>query len=458
MNNDTIVAVSTPPGRGGVGIIRISGVNSCDIAQKLCRIEDKEKKDCFKPRVAQLSKIYDSKNNLIDSGIVLYFKAPNSFTGEDVIELQTHGAPIVLDEIIKAALDLGARVANPGEFSLRAYLNNKIDLTQAEAIADLINSNSLTQARLAVNSLQGDFAQKINALNASIIELRMYVEACIDFPEEEIDFLSDGKIVNDLDNILKRLNFIFTSAKEGAILREGVKAVIAGKPNRGKSTLINLLAKRDIAIVTDIPGTTRDIIRESVLIDDLPVHLIDTAGLRKSTDLVEIEGIKRTYNELKTADLLLLIIDISDLENIKDSFENLDGYLDPNIHVIIVLNKIDLIKNNDDLIVPAEYANQIISISAKTGAGIDSLKHKIKEVVNFHPQEGQFLARRRHLRALQEANSYLSHGRVQVNTNKAMELLADDLRIAHNKLAQITGEFSSDDLLGKIFSSFCIGK
>lgn len=455
MMNDTIVAISTPPGRGGVGIVRISGSNAYSIAQQIC------KKKVITPRNAEFVSLLDSKDKLIDQGIVIFFKSPASFTGEDVIELQVHGSPVVLDAIVATIIKYGARIANPGEFSERAFLNDKIDLAQAEAIADLINANSLTQARMALNSLQGEFSRVIHNVNEKIINLRMYVEACIDFPEEEIDFLSDGKIVNSLKEILIDVTSILKNSKDGAVLREGVKAVIYGKPNRGKSTLINYFAQRDVAIVTDIPGTTRDVIRETVLIDDLAVHLIDTAGIRESTDKVELEGIKRTYNELQTAQIVLFIIDVNDLQNLQQDIENFQKYLDTSIPQIIVLNKIDLLEQEiklQNFNLPKDLFESIVPVSAKTGVGMDKLKQKIKDLLNFHPQEGQFLARRRHLDALERALAGLNIGLEEINRSKALELLAENLKLAHRALGEITGEFTADDLLGKIFSSFCIGK
>jgi tRNA modification GTPase len=300
MFNETIVAVATPPGRGGVGIIRLSGSLSLEIAQKLSQ------KTHFPPRQAVYSALYDNQKEMLDDGIILYFKSPNSFTGEDVIELQCHGSPVVLDSLIMQCILLGARMAKPGEFSERAFLNDKMDLTQAEAVADLINASSETAARMAVKSLQGEFSNKINQLNEKIIHLRLYIEATIDFSDEEIDFIAEGKVALLLDELLENLQLIRQQATQGALLREGLSVVIAGPPNAGKSTLINQLAKRDVAIVTDVPGTTRDVMREQILLDDLPIHIIDTAGLRESEDIVEKEGIRRAFDEIKRAECPIL--------------------------------------------------------------------------------------------------------------------------------------------------------
>lgn len=442
---DTIAAIATPPGQGGIGIIRLSGPKAFAIA--LCLSGKKN----FIARQATYTPLKDQDDSLIDEGLVLFFPQPHSFTGEDIIELQLHGSPIVLDYVLRRCLELGARLAEPGEFSERAFLNDKIDLTQAEAIADLIHAHSLTAARMAVRSLQGDFSAKINELNEEVIALRMYVEAAIDFPEEEIDFLADGKISAQLTTILQRLESIISNASQGNMLSEGLAIVIAGRPNVGKSTLINCLAKRDVAIVTDVAGTTRDVIREHILLDDIPVHVIDTAGLHASNDIVEQEGMKRTWQEIERADCVLLINDVNQVDN-TDLADDIKAKLNPHIPIITVFNKIDTqsIKAKEDL--------AAIFLSAKTGEGINYLKDKIKKSVGFRPPEGAFLARRRHLQALHQAKESLLQGQEQLSTQKAGELLAEDLRLAHHYLGEITGKFTSDELLGVIFSSFCIGK
>ncbi|HAT1771811.1 TPA: tRNA uridine-5-carboxymethylaminomethyl(34) synthesis GTPase MnmE [Legionella pneumophila] len=446
MSVDTIVAIATPPGRGGVGIVRISGPNAYAIA--LCLNGNK----ALQPRLATFCSLYKANNEILDQGLVLYFKGPHSFTGEDVVEIQAHGSPVVLDLLVKESIAAGARLARPGEFSERAFLNDKIDLIQAEAIADLIQASSDTAARMALKSLQGDFSKKINQLNEELIYLRMYVEAAIDFPEEEIDFLNDGNVSRLLQRIIERLEEIRSQANQGVLLREGLSLVIAGRPNAGKSTLINNLAGRDVAIVTEIAGTTRDVMREHILLDDIPLHIIDTAGLRDSDDLVEKEGIKRAWQELKRADCVLLVVDINNPDQQNSLLNELKLTLPNKVPIITLYNKIDTTKFS------AKCYEQTVYLSAKTGEGMSELKKVIKQVVGYQPAEGQFLARRRHLQALDEAKTLLLNGQAQLTNHKAGELLAEDLRLAHQMLCEITGEFTSDDLLGKIFSSFCIGK
>ena len=443
---DTIVAIATPPGRGGVGIIRLSGTFAYSIALKLTN------KKHLEPRKAIYSSISNANNELIDTGIIIYFQAPHSFTGEDVVEVHGHGAPVLLDYLVKECVYYSARLARPGEFSERAFLNDKIDLAQAEAIADLIQASSLTAARMAVRSLQGDFSHKITMLNDKLVNLRLFVEAAIDFPDEEIDFLSDGKVANALSDILATLNEIRASAQQGVLMREGLAVVISGKPNAGKSTLINLLAGREVAIVTEVAGTTRDVMREHILIDDLPVHIIDTAGLRESDDIVEQEGIKRAWREVSQADCVLMVIDVHQQNDTCFLGESILACIPVGVPVIKVFNKIDSLQSK------LKQEENAVYISAKTGEGIELLKNRIKLAVGFQPTEGQFLARRRHLHALDTAKNLLLTGQQQLICSQAGELLAEDLRIAHLTLCEITGEFSSDDLLGKIFSSFCIGK
>lgn len=446
MQEETIVAIATPPGRAGVGIIRLSGPNAYAIGLHLTH------KKQLSPRLATYASFLNDFGDVMDSGLILFFKAPHSFTGEDVVEIQAHGSPVVLDMLMKRCVNLGARLARPGEFSERAFLNDKMDLTQAEAIADLIHASSETAARLAIRSLQGDFSKKINALNEKLIYLRMYVEAAIDFPEEEIDFLGDGKIAGMLSDLLHDVKAIRSMATQGSLIREGLSVVIAGKPNAGKSTLINSLAGRDVAIVTDIAGTTRDVMREHILLDDLPLHLIDTAGLRESDDVVEKEGIKRAWQEVSQADCVLMVIDIHDKNKAAELSQAIQTKLPPHVPVIKIFNKIDTAN-----LKPSQRGNDIF-LSAKSGLGINLLKAKIKELVGYQPAEGQFIARRRHLVALNQAEELLLNGQLQLHDARAGELLAEDLRLAHLSLCEITGEFTSDDLLGKIFSSFCIGK
>lgn len=442
---DTIVAIATPPGRGGVGIIRLSGPKSCDIAKKLTD------KITISPRQVAFCSFVDRNQERIDQGILLYFKAPSSFTGEDVIELHAHGSPVVLDQLLKESVYFGARLAKPGEFSERAFLNDKMDLTQAEAIADLIDASSQTAARMAVRSLQGVFSKAINKINEQLIHLRLYVEAAIDFPEEEIDFLNDGKIASMLEQVISEIIAIRRDAGQGALISEGLSVVIAGRPNAGKSTLINALSGQEVAIVTEVAGTTRDVMRQQVLLDDIPVHLVDTAGLRESEDLVEKEGIKRAWNEVQRADCVLLVIDTHN-PGLTELDESIRAQLPSGVPIISVFNKIDASG------MKARIEKNTVYLSAKSGQGLTLLKDKIKDLVGYQPSEGRFLARRRHLQALDDAREQLQAGQEQLSNHQAGELLAEDLRLAHRTLCEITGEFSSDDLLGKIFSSFCIGK
>ncbi|KTD14045.1 tRNA uridine-5-carboxymethylaminomethyl(34) synthesis GTPase MnmE [Legionella israelensis] len=446
MMETTIVAVATPPGRGGVSILRISGPQALAIAGQICQLNN------IQPRTAYFTGFYQQNRQLIDQGIALYFKAPHSFTGEDVIELQAHGSPVIMDMLLKECVQLGAELAKPGEFSERAFLNDKMDLSQAEAIADLIHASSETAARMALRSLQGDFSKKIHALNEQLVHLRMYVEAAIDFPEEEIDFLNDGRISLMLETVLTELQSIRAQAHQGTLLREGLSVVIAGRPNAGKSTLINHLAGKEVAIVTDVAGTTRDVMREHILLDDIPIHIIDTAGIHDSADQVEKEGIRRAWQEVSRADCVLLVIDLAADEPYALLTKEVKAALPEHVPVITVFNKIDKMKLN------AKVERNQIYLSAKSGEGLNALKQKIKDIAGYQPEEGQFLARRRHLQALDEAKQLLMNGQRQLSEHKAGELLAEDLRLAHQALGEITGEFTSDDLLGKIFSSFCIGK
>ena len=443
---DTIVAIATPAGRGGVGIVRLSGVDAYSIALALGNVTK------LKPRCATLCTWHTVNKEPIDHGLMIYFNNPHSFTGEDVVELQAHGSPLVLDQLVKECVFYGARLARPGEFSERAFLNDKIDLTQAEAIADLINASSQKAARLAMRSLQGEFSEQIQKLSAEIINLRLYVEAAIDFPEEEIDFLNNGKVSLLLQNIISALTDINNQARQGALLREGMTLVIAGKPNAGKSTLLNKLAGKDIAIVTDIAGTTRDVLREHILLDDIPLQLIDTAGLRESDDIVEKEGIKRALDELAQAQCILLVIDVNEALEDEDLLISLQQRINEGTPLVKVFNKIDL-KG-----LPAKVEDHTVYLAAQSGLGVEHLKELIKKIAGYEADEGQFIARRRHLEALYKAKQLLLTGQKQLLLHKAGELLAEDLRLAHEVLCTITGEFTSDDLLGKIFSSFCIGK
>ena len=446
---DTIAAIATPPGRGGVGIIRLSGPLAYTIGCQLSRFS------IITPRVAHYTSFYHvnvSEKDVIDQGLILYFKAPASFTGEDVLEIQAHGSPIVLDQLLSLCIHLGARLAKPGEFSERAFLNDKMDLTQAEAIADLIQASSQTAARLAVRTLQGDFSKKIHAINEQLIQLRLYIEASIDFSDEAIDLIETHHSLAKLEHLIHALQKVQQQACQGCMLREGLSIVISGLPNVGKSTLMNALAKRSVAIVTDIAGTTRDLMREPILIDDLPIHLIDTAGLRDSTDVIEQEGIKLAWGAIKQADCILMVADVNHPHHSDPLWETILSTVPPNTPMIRVMNKID--QQN----IPAKWDGMCVYLSAKSGEGLSLLTDQIKQAVGYQPTEGSFLARRRHLEALNKALTCLLAGAEALATHQAIELLAEELRLAHQALSEITGEFTSDDLLGKIFASFCIGK
>ncbi len=446
---DTICAVATAPGRGGVGIVRISGPLSREIATKILQITPKV-------RFAHYCDFH-IEGQILDQGIALYFAGPHSFTGEDVLELQGHGGPIVLDLLTKEALRLGARLAQPGEFSQRAFLNDKIDLTQAEAIADLIDASSEQASKQALNTLKGEFSKKINTIVDKITHLRVYVESAIDFPDEEIDFLNDGKIAALLNELISLTADTLAQTQQGALMREGMSIVIAGRPNAGKSSLLNQLAGQERAIVTDIAGTTRDVLREHITIDGLPLHIIDTAGLRDSPDQVEQIGIQRAWNEIEQADRILLMIDSSDPQqhNIESQWPEFFDNETYRNKLTLIYNKID--KNAAKVQENSEEYEKI-HISALTGEGIDTLKSHLKTAVGYQgTNEGQFSARRRHVLAIESAQRFLDHGQSQL-TAGAGELLAEDLRMAQHHLSEITGAFSADDLLGEIFSSFCIGK
>jgi tRNA modification GTPase len=454
---DTIAALATAPGRAGVGIIRISGPDTKAVAQAILH-------KLPKPRYAEYLPFFDSQAKVLDQGIALLFPGPNSFTGEDVLELQGHGGPVLLDMLLKQVLALpNVRIARPGEFSERAFLNDKLDLAQAEAIADLIDASSEQAARSAMQSLQGEFSNRIHQLVEKVIHLRMYVEAAIDFPDEEIDFLSDGKVAADLAEIIAYLATVKKQATQGSILREGMKVVIAGRPNAGKSSLLNALAGREAAIVTEIAGTTRDVLREHIHIDGMPLHIIDTAGLRDATDQVEQIGIARAWQEIEQADRVLFMVDgtTTDATDPHDIWPDFIDRLPANLGVTVIRNKADI---TGEMLTPESAADlspkaPVYRLSAKTGAGIDALREHLKQCIGFDAStEGSFLARRRHLDALDRAAEHLAIGQEQLHSFIAGEILAEELRLTQQHLNEITGEFSSDDLLGKIFSSFCIGK
>lgn len=453
VHQDTIAAIATAPGRGGVGIIRVSGERALTIAQAVLGIMPK-------PRYVHYGSFRAANGTVLDEGIALFFPNPHSFTGEDVLELQGHGGPVVMDMLIKRILQLpGIRAARPGEFSERAFLNDKLDLTQAEAIADLIDASSEEAAKSALKSLQGQFSNKIHTLVESLIHLRIYVEAAIDFPEEEIDFLADGKVAGDLQQIIDNLEAVRREANQGAIMREGMKVVIAGRPNAGKSSLLNALSGKESAIVTEIAGTTRDVLREHIHIDGMPLHIIDTAGLRDASDEVERIGIERAWKEIEQADRVLFMVDgtTTSATDPKEIWPDFVDRLPDNIGITVIRNKVD--QTNEELGICHVSNPTLIRLSAKTGQGIEDLKTHLKDCMGFQGgQEGSFMARRRHLDALERAAQHLDIGQQQLEGYMAGEILAEELRLTQQHLNEITGEFSSDDLLGRIFSSFCIGK
>ncbi|MDD5319149.1 MAG: tRNA uridine-5-carboxymethylaminomethyl(34) synthesis GTPase MnmE [Methylococcales bacterium] len=445
LTRDTIAAIATPPGNGGVGIIRISGTLVTEIAKQILN-------KSLIPRYALFSSFIDDDGSVIDSGIALYFPAPASYTGEAILELQGHGGSVVLDMLLRRVLSLGARLANPGEFTERAFLNNKLDLTQAEAVADLIESSTEQSVRSAQKSMQGVFSAQVNQLIDELTELRTYVEAAIDFVDEEIDFLTDGVVENRIVRLLGSIRQIRKTAQQGRLLRDGMTVVMAGKPNAGKSSLLNALAGHEAAIVTDIAGTTRDVLRERIQLDGMPLHIIDTAGLRDSDNAIEQEGIRRAHEEIRKADKILLLIDASEPEP-QDILKTLPA----NIEITRIYNKIDLLSLAPS-IKQTEHGTSCY-LSIKTGDGLDLLKQHLKQSVGFNEStDTVFIARRRHIEALRKGHEFVESALYQLQTSKAGELVAEDLRQAQNCLAEITGQFTSDDLLGKIFSSFCIGK
>ncbi|CAN8140577.1 5-carboxymethylaminomethyluridine-tRNA synthase GTPase subunit [uncultured Thiomicrorhabdus sp.] len=449
-NIETIAAVATAPGRGGVGIVRVSGDKAGEIAEAILG-------KLPEPRYAHYGPFYGAEGEVLDRGIALYFPNPNSFTGEDVLELQGHGGPVVLQWLLERVVQLGARLAEPGEFSKQAFMNDKLDLAQAEAIADLIEASSAQAAKSALRSLQGDFSREVNTLVEELIQLRLYVEAAIDFPEEEIDFLSDGKVAGQLQHILDRLHQVFASAQQGVLLREGMSVVILGRPNAGKSSLLNALSGKEIAIVTDIAGTTRDIVKEEINIDGMPLHILDTAGVREATDQVEQIGIERAWAAIDNADRVLVMLQAGEAIHPEDQV--ILDKLPDSIPVTLVRNKLDLINHQPMIEVEQATGRSVIWLSAKHKVGLELLREHLKTEMGFaQTEEGVFMARKRHLDALQLALDYTLNGQQQLELFAAGELLAEDLRMAQDALSEITGRFTSDDLLGRIFSSFCIGK
>ena len=445
--SSTIAAISTAQGIGGIGVVRLSGKDALKIAKKICNID-------LTPRKAYTCSFKDKKNTTLDQGIAIHFSSPASFTGEDIVELQGHGGNVVLNLILNACISHGAELAPPGEFTKRAFLNNKIDLSQAESVADLINASTEAAAKSAVNSLRGVFSNKINSLLKNLIELRVFVEACLDFPEEDINFINEGNVNKKLESLKNSVIAILDAARQGQILRDGVKVVLIGRPNVGKSSLMNLLANESKAIVTEIPGTTRDPIKSDINIKGVPIHLVDTAGLRETDDIVEKLGIEKTWEAIHEADITLILDDVTDAsQNFEDKFKKKL----PKGQSIIIKNKIDLLKQKPSI----NYENDVphIFISAKKGDGIQLLEKEILKIVGkdhkVSHKEDIFMARSRHIDALNKVHGAINKA---IKNLEAPELVAEELMIAQKSLSQITGEFSSDDLLGQIFSQFCIGK
>jgi len=444
--SDTIAAIATPPGRGGIGVVRVAGPQARAMATALLV-------KLPPARVASYRVFHDAHGQAIDHGLALFFPAPHSYTGDDVLELHGHGGPVVLDALLARTLELGARLARPGEFTERAFLNGKLDLAQAEAVADLIDAGSLDAARAALRSLDGEFSKQVHASVEELTRLRMYVEAAIDFPEEEVDFLADERIVNELRRIETGLAQLQRGAQQGRLLHDGMTVVLAGPPNAGKSSLLNALAQQDAAIVSATPGTTRDVLRERIHIDGMPLHVVDTAGLRDSHDEIETEGMRRARAQMERADRILLVID--DAAPDDNALKEAERHLPPNIPLTLVRNKIDLSHRAPGLLTTTPE----IALSASTGIGLDVLREHLKQCMGYQSAgEGTFSARRRHLDAIARAQQHVEQGRTALAQSHAGELLAEELRQAQQALAEITGEFTPDDLLGRIFTSFCIGK
>ena len=441
---ETIVALATPPGTGGVGVVRMSGGQVERIARAMLG-------SLPEPRVATYATFRDARGEPVDAGLALYFPGPASFTGESVVELQGHGGPLVLSMLVEAAVELGARRAEPGEFTKRAFLNDKIDLAQAEAIADLIESGTAQAARAALRSLSGAFSDAVNSLVDQLTGIRMYVEAAIDFPEEEIDFLGDEELGERLSSCSAAFESLLSQAAVGRVMRDGYQVVIVGKPNAGKSSLMNRLSGEETAIVTELAGTTRDVLRERINIDGLAVELVDTAGLRDNPDRIEEEGIRRARKAMAEADAVLWIQDATEAVP-----EQIEEPVPDGIPVTIVRNKIDLSGERAGTV---DGKRPVVLLSARTGEGLDALRERIRELAGFRDLgEGAFTARRRHVEALRDAHRHFQAGRAALRDAHAGELLAEELRLSQQALGTITGEFTADDLLGRIFSEFCIGK
>ncbi|GMR20446.1 MAG: tRNA uridine-5-carboxymethylaminomethyl(34) synthesis GTPase MnmE [Gammaproteobacteria bacterium] len=446
--NDTIVAIATPPGKGGVGIVRVSGPGASSVAQSLLG-------KVPRPRYAVFAGFRDADGNILDEGLALYFPGPHSFTGEDVLELQAHGGPVILDSLVGRCLQLGARQARPGEFSERAFHNGKLDLAQAEAVADLIDAGSNAAARSALRSLQGEFSEAVNAIVHELTQLRVYVEAAIDFPEEEIDFLADKQVSENLVAIEKKIKHLLHRSHQGRLLRDGLTLVLAGPPNAGKSSLLNMLSGQDSAIVSAIPGTTRDVLREYINLDGLPLHIMDTAGLRESGDDIEQQGVSRAHQAMSRADHILIISD--DNQPQQQAIEQIISNLPVGVSHTLIKNKIDLTGRPPGRV--EGESERALALSVITGKGCDVLREHLKSLAGFETEaEGVFISRRRHITAIECAQAHVLQGRQCLESTRAGELLAEELRLAQQALSEITGEFLADDLLGEIFSGFCIGK
>ena len=443
---DTIAAIATAPGRGGIGVVRVSGASLSELAAALCgRVPT--------PRKAMFARFLDADGVTLDEGIALYFPAPASFTGEDVLELQGHGGPVVMQMLLERCLELGARLAEPGEFTRRAFLNGKLDLAQAESVADLIEASTAAAARSALRSLSGRFSEEIHRIVDALIDLRMLVEATLDFPEEEIEFLEQARALPRLDTIRQQLQDVLNRACQGALLRSGLNVVLVGEPNVGKSSLLNQLTGEDRAIVTEVAGTTRDALRETVQIEGIPLHIIDTAGLRETEDIVERIGIERTWREIERADVILRLVDAR-VGASASATEAIDARLPQAVERIIIANKIDLVGLEAGRV--EENGVVRLQVSAKKGAGMELVRAELLRVAGWQAHgEDLILARERHLQALRAA---LAHIGTAAGQSAALELFAEELRLAQDVLGEITGEFSADDLLGVIFSRFCIGK
>ena len=462
IETDTICAIATPVGRSGIGIVRLSGPDVAKACEELLGFLPS-------PRHAHYCDFLDADQTVIDQGVAIYYQSPDSFTGEDILELQGHGGVYVLNAVLERVLLLDIRLAGPGEFSERAFLNDKIDLLQAEAIADLIDANSKQAVQSAMRTLRGQFSELVHHLVTMLATIRVSVEAAIDFSDEDIDLMADAKVEESIEETLNQISGVYAQAQQGALLKDGLQVVITGIPNAGKSSLLNALSGIDSAIVTDIPGTTRDLLKEEISIDGMPIHIIDTAGLRTSDNIVEIEGVKRTHGAIETADQILLVFDCTAPEQDVDkvlqplnlaekSADSIESIL---TRCTLIYNKIDLLDNapSKDTILYKNKELSKIHLSAKQGTGIGMLRDHLKTCAGFRPtEETAFVARERHLAELKKAEKLIKNSLLQLSKGSHLELVAEDLRLAQNHLSTITGEFTSDDLLGEIFSSFCIGK